>query len=258
MRIIITFEFNKPLVLNIQYNHIIQAVLLNWLNDENYQRFIHDTGYEIGNRRYKLYTFSRLQGRFHIDLGQGTITYYNEAKLEVASQDDKFLNYLVNGVIIKDNVKIGNNIVHIKNIRCINYILDSGSKVYTKSPITVYSTFKILDKKKTYYYSPFENEFSKLIRENLIKKYEAMYNKCPEDDSFEISYVKNSKLKEKVVIYKDTVIKGWVGEFVLNGSKELINIGYNSGLGSKNSQGFGCISKCKDKEVKIMPEEVFK
>lgn len=44
------------------------------------------------------------------------------------------------------------------------------------SPVTIYSTlFSANGKKKTYYYSPFEKEFSQLIRANILKKYEALY-----------------------------------------------------------------------------------
>lgn len=244
MRVIINFQLDRPLRLPQQYNHILQAVILNWLSDENYQKFIHDTGYKAGKRIYKLYTFSRLQGKFDINKEDKTITYYDEARLEVASQDDKFLSYLVNGIIMKESVRLGSSIVQIKDVKCEKNILETGVKVYTKSPVVVYSTFQNEDKKKTYYYSPFEDEFNELIRKNLIKKYEAAFGQLPEDANFRVRAIKNSKLKEKVLIYKDTVVKGWIGEFVLEGSKELINIAYNSGLGSKNSQGFGCIERC--------------
>lgn len=244
MRIIINFVFDKPIKLNLQYNHIVQAVILKWLSDKNYTKFIHDTGYKCGNRTYKLYTFSRLQGRFSIDSKEKTITYYNEVKLEISAVDDKFLSYLVNGIIINDEVRLGNNMVSVKEVRCTKNILKSGDKVYTKSPIVTYSTFQDNEKKKTYYYSPFESEFSELIRKNLIKKYNAAYGVRPENCDFSIEAVHNSKLKEKVLVYKKTVIKGWTGEFILKGSKELINMGYNSGFGSKNSQGFGCVEKC--------------
>jgi CRISPR-associated endoribonuclease Cas6 len=86
-----------------------------------------------------------------------------------------------------------------------------------------------------------EREFSELIRKNLIHKYEAYYNKLPLRDDFSISPINKKGLKERVVIYKDYVIKGWDGEFLLEGSEELMNIAYNAGIGSKNSQGFGCV-----------------
>lgn len=86
-----------------------------------------------------------------------------------------------------------------------------------------------------------ENEFEQLIRDNLIKKYIAFYNIEPSDTSFKLVPIKNKNLKENIILYKGIVIKGWSGEFDIEGSEELIKIAYDAGLGSKNSQGFGCI-----------------
>lgn len=44
-----------------------------------------------------------------------------------------------------------------------------------------------------------------------------------------------------IIKYKGTVIKGYSGDFILKGNPELIKLAYDTGLGSKNSQGFGCI-----------------
>lgn len=89
--------------------------------------------------------------------------------------------------------------------------------------------------KKTYYYSPFEAEFSKLVDANAKKK-------------FYITKKRNIKsrlkmqplrVKESIIIYKEIVVKGWSGLFQLSGPKSLIKIVYETGLGSKNPQGFG-------------------
>jgi len=40
--------------------------------------------------------------------------------------------------------------------------------------------------------------------------------------------------------YKETVIKAYSCRFRLGGPKELISLALNAGLGSKNSQAFGC------------------
>jgi len=44
-----------------------------------------------------------------------------------------------------------------------------------------------------------------------------------------------------VLTYKGTLIKGYSGRFVLEGDQNLIELALSSGLGSKNSQGFGYI-----------------
>jgi CRISPR-associated endoribonuclease Cas6 len=52
--------------------------------------------------------------------------------------------------------------------------LGSEAEFYTLSPITVYSTLYTAEgKKKTYYFSPYEQEFSQLVSINLARKYRA-------------------------------------------------------------------------------------
>lgn len=242
MRANINLRLNKSLELPIQYNHILHAVLLKWINDNEYQKFIHDTGYEYNNRRYKLYTFSKLQGKFKLNKVKKTITYFDRATLAISCVDDKFLKYVLNNILLQKNINIYNNNIEIENIEVSNKKIENNKiSVYTKSPITVYSTFKTNGKNKTYYYNPFESEFSDLIKQNLIKKYAAFYGTEPKSKEFSIELLNIKKPKQSIVLYKNTVIKGWNGEFLLKGSLELLNMAYNSGLGSKNSQGFGYI-----------------
>ena len=47
------------------------------------------------------------------------------------------------------------------------------------------------------------------------------------------------KVKESIILYKDTVVKGWCGVFLMEGHLTLIRCVYDTGLGAKNSQGFG-------------------
>lgn len=242
MRTKIEICSEKRITLPLQYNYIIQAVILKWLGDETYSKFIHDTGYEFNNRKYKMYTFSRLEGRFNIDMSNKKITFLENPKLIISSEDDKFLSYLINNIISKESFGVGGNDVYIGEVECSNYEVKGPINIFTKSPVAIYSTLINCEGlKKTYYYSPFEKEFSELARKNLIHKYMAINERKPEDDRFILEPIKNGKLKESVILYKGTIIKGWRGEFSMKGSDELINIAYNTGLGSKNSQGFGCI-----------------
>jgi len=77
--------------------------------------------------------------------------------------------------------------------------------------------------KKTYFYSLFEQEFSKLLKENLKKKYKALYNPKdysldksePNGLSFSIKPIGISSKHQKIVEYKGTIIKGWMGKYKL-------------------------------------------
>ena len=110
------------------------------------------------------------------------------------------------------------------------------------SPVTVYSTLKKADgTPKTYYYSPFESEFSELLEQNLKKKASILLGKDKVDKyNFTIKPIRVRSNDQKILTYKGFVIKCWMGEYKIRGSPELHRIAYETGLGSKNSQGFGC------------------
>ncbi|MDK2900903.1 MAG: CRISPR-associated endoribonuclease Cas6, partial [Thermosipho sp. (in: thermotogales)] len=59
MRIYLDLDFEK-LELPIHYNHILQSIIINMIDSSGYRKFIHDEGYVLGKRKFKLYTFSRL------------------------------------------------------------------------------------------------------------------------------------------------------------------------------------------------------
>ncbi|NSW80643.1 MAG: CRISPR-associated endoribonuclease Cas6, partial [Chthonomonadetes bacterium] len=50
-----------------------------------------------------------------------------------------------------------------------------------------------------------------------------------------------NKRNEHIVFYKDTVIKAWSGVYEVSLPEPLFRMAMDAGLGSKNSQGFGCM-----------------
>jgi CRISPR-associated endoribonuclease Cas6 len=108
------------------------------------------------------------------------------------------------------------------------------------SPITVYSTLMTPDgRKKTYYYNPFERDFQDLIIKNLQRKVRTWLG--VESGNGSIKPHRVSARNERIVIYKSTVIKGWDGLYELHLPPEQFQMAFDAGLGSKNSQGFGCV-----------------
>jgi CRISPR-associated endoribonuclease Cas6 len=187
-----------------------------------------------------------LKGDYQLNYEKKIVTFEKDLMLTIDSFDSKFLNYFVNGSILNEKIRLGKNEVYINEIKVVNKRYKSGDKFYTKSPITVYSTLSNGEKKKTYFYSPYEKEFEEQIKNNLISKYKSFYGEDPKDSSFSIKLANKDKLKEKWTQYKGFIIKGWNGEFIITGSKEMIDIAYHCGIGGKNSQGFGMIDLCNN------------
>jgi CRISPR-associated endoribonuclease Cas6 len=244
MRLTFNFFSEKNLKLPISYNEIIQGFIYRHLN-KVLSDFLHNHGFTYEKRRFKLFTFSRLMGKMRIK--DNTFEITPPFKLIVSSPYEEILRNLAENLIKPSETKIGHNTVYIESIN-VHFMprISEEVKIKMLSPVTIYSTFKEADgRKKTYYYNPFKKKFSQLIKENILKKYSAIYKKKPDSEDFIIEPIRVSKKDEKIVKYKDFIIKGWMGIYNIKGNPELIKLAYDAGIGNKNSQGFGCFEIIK-------------
>ena len=91
---------------------------------------------------------------------------------------------------------------------------------------------------KTYYYSPDEQEFYDSVYYNFLRKYCA-YTGIEAIERIELYPLRISEKDKYVTKYKDFYITAWLGEYVLSGPRKYLDFLYQTGLGSKNAQGFG-------------------
>jgi len=224
--------------LPLQYNHLVQGMIYDNLSD-SLANFLHEIGFTYGKRRFKLFTFSRILGRMRVD--DGKAIFKSPVKLAISSPIDRFVKELSTTLLKRGVLSLGGTTLCISNMsfpKCIN--VNGEVEVRMLSPVTVYSTLYTPEgMKKTYYYSPYETEFSRLIEENAKKKYYLLHKRLLKRGGLRIELASPRKSREVIVLYKGTVIKGWMGRFILKGAKSLIKTLYETGLGSKNPQGFG-------------------
>lgn len=230
----ITLEFDK-LTVPVHINHILQATILSWLSDENYSKFIHDVGYTYGKRRYKLFSFSSLYGPNTFDKKTKKVTFYDKAKFFLSAVDEAFFEYVLNTIIHNSYVRVSNQEAFVSKISFIPPVTTSKVVVKTMSPIVVYATD---DSDKVHFFSPHEPEFEEYIVSNAKRKIVSYFGK--DDSNFTIKHI-GSNPKKAVVQYKKGFFVGWKTMFEIEGDPEIINFLIGSGLGSKNSAGFGCV-----------------
>lgn len=239
MRVTITLESeNGKIRIPLHYNYLIQSFIYAHIS-KNMAEFLHTEGYIYQKRKFKLFTFSRLSGsRYRIKNGE--IEFNREVILTISSPIEKFIQEFAETLARIAEVKVAKNKLYVTRIQ-VHFRPHFKNELLIKmlSPITIYSTLVKRDgRKKTYYYNPWEEEFNDLVGRNLIKKYCAFYNQKMVDD-FLLKPVKVSKRDEKIIRYKNTIIKGWMGIYEIKGNEDLIAFSYDVGLGAKNSQGFG-------------------
>lgn len=238
MQLIININLDKQLILQLNYNHIVQSIIYRALSViPEYADFIHDNGYMNGNRSYKMFNFGQLKGEYRIE-GRNII-FSNFVSLEVRSPLSMLINILkysfeTNGITFGE--KTFNDIL----IEIYDYTIeDSEINIEMNSPVTVYSTDEYMG--NTYYYAPTDVEFSDMIDANFKRKYFSYYGVRPYSN-VEIELLNNTAPRKMVTKYQGLYVNAWFGRYRLSGERKYLDFLYQTGLGSKNSQGFGMFS----------------
>ncbi len=246
MRLEFSFNSDKNVELPLHYNYIVQSFIYSNLSPQ-IADFLHEKGFPFHKRQFKLFTFSRLMGKSQRI--KDKISFSPPLSLLVSSPFIIFLESLAETLIHRQSIRMGNNELFLDGINVLfTPTISNEETIKMLSPLTVYSTLLTpTGKKKTYYYNPREKEFSQLIKENLLRKHKLILGDFQGEDDFSLEPLKLRKEDEKIIKYKGIWVKGWMGIYKIRGDPELIKLGWETGLGSKNPQGFGCFDLIKER-----------
>lgn len=235
MQLEIRHEVPGRLVLPINYHHILQSIIYRELPAAyGYSRQMHDGGYMSGSRQFKLFTFSLIKGRYEI--WDGKIIFRESVSWEVRSPDIYMMQLLAES-IRRHGIRYGE-----QQFADVAVCLSDGTVetedicIRMRSPICLYSTDP--ETKKTCFYAPDEEEFGRRLNENFIRKYRACYG-VDAAGGITIEPVRVSHRDKYVTRYKAFYLSGWLGRYRLRGPRKYLDFLYQTGLGSRNSQGFG-------------------
>ncbi len=240
MRIKISLSLKDYLFLDFQYPLQLRALIYSLL-PEDYATYLHDTGFMYEKRKFKLFTFSRLFGQRVSSSNKNgkPLIFKNEVHFYLASPITKILEYVANNSMKRAELRLKNQRLWLKAIEVATEpIFSERVKIKMLSPMAIRSTFMTGEgKKKSYYYNPQEEEFSELMRKNLEKKYLLVYK---QDIEGRLKITPLGHGKERIIKGdRGFIIKAWDGFYELQGTPELIQLSYSTGLGEKNSLGLG-------------------
>ena len=240
MRILLRLFADQAIQLDYRYPLQLRALIYRLL-PETYADFLHDTGFQYEKRTFKLFTFSRIFGKRLP--GRSTngkpLIFDKEAHFYLGSPILRILEYVANESLKRGVLRLGSNQVYLKAIEVEKEpIFTDRVRIKMLSPMTIRSTLLTGDgRKKSYYYNPHESEFSELMARNLEKKYALVYKQSVEG---KLKITPLGKNRERILKGdRDFIIKAWDGYYELQGTPELIQLSYNTGLGEKNSLGLG-------------------
>lgn len=253
MRIQVHLESKNsgPIILPLPCLHILQAFLYSVFSTEMAD-FLHSQGYESGGRRFKLFTFSWPEKAKGVGIKREQIAFRNPLSIVVASPVAGILQDLASGALTNQVLRIGNNEMRCAGVQMLSEPALTGEiKVRAVSPITCYSTMYRKDGSPyTVYHSPVEAEFKNQIHENLVKKFCLVNRDTPVPEG-RVSIEPIGTPRQQIALFKKEdprPIKGWWGNFRLKGPVEILRVGLDTGLGAKNSGGWGCVEILGGKE----------
>jgi len=253
-RLILHFDFSKfgnKIPVNYQYE--LSAWIYHTLakGDSAYSRWLHENGYKNESKKFKLFTFSNLcieKAKIEDDR---LIFLSKQATLQLSFLPERATEEFVKGVFTSQEFNLGDRTskVHcyISSIEKINIPEFSTTMAFkTLSPMVLSET---LPNGKPTYISPESQNAHTLIYNNLKSKYESFYDETAVSSSDNItnfqllSPLKRKKITIKADTPQQTYIIGYTTTFKITLPLNLMKILYETGIGEKNSLGFGMVEE---------------
>jgi len=249
VRVRLVFTLNGPpgLRVPINYNAWLVSAIYHWLSlsSQDYADFLHNEGYRLAKRVYKLFCFSQLQIKKRRVDGDWLYLDSNSFSWCLSSAKGEFIGHLVAGLEKSPELTIA-------GVRAAAHRVERVPEPALKTPVRFVCLCPITasiwdchsDRNPTRYLEPGE-KFVEAIRVNLTRKFQLLYGRRATDDrlsiDFDADYTARKKTITKLVDFKGIKVRGVFCPFTAGGGEELIRVGYECGFGEKNSIGFGMV-----------------
>lgn len=238
MEIIMKMIPEKPLVIPFNYFYQLQSSIYSLLSEVQESDFWHNDGFgDIS--KYKGFCFSGLKGKYRVDRENKKLIFGDAVYLEVRSAVFDFIDAFQRTIEKHPFVKLFDTRLDIVSASLKNtHLYDGLVRFHAITPVVVHTS---TEDGHTVFFSPSEDDYFVGICNNIDRKYEAIKNKPAE----EVLLRADGDLKKIVTSYKNMWITGYQGIFEIKTTARMAEFIYNTGLGEKNSQGFGFVELLK-------------
>ncbi len=131
------------------YNHDLQGFVYHHI-DPKLANFLHEEGYLLGKRKFKLFCFSRLLGKYHISSQEEKIIFSGAISFYLSSPQEKFIQQFAETLFKLPEVTLSGNSFMISVVEVFpKPSIRDDVTIRMLSPVTIYSTlFSANGKKK--------------------------------------------------------------------------------------------------------------
>ncbi len=215
--------------------------------DADFATWLHANGYISNGKPFKLFTFSQLNfAKWRME-GDRIRILSDELTLELSFLPERSTEEFIKGVFSEQSFTLGDRKSKIQLI--VRNIESLPAPQYAEE-----MTFRALspvclsrknDDGRIDYLSPAHESAGSIILNNLLRKYEAFHGHTF-DDPLDFGFELLSEPRSKLITIKanspqQTKVRGYLYNFRLKAPVELMRMAHESGVGEKNSTGFGCV-----------------
>lgn len=247
MRIKVTLHaLRSGTELPLNYQHAVASLIYARLSSGSlsFAAQLHDVGFRTDNRTFKLFTFSRLHtDEAHVS-GNRLILDRPQVSFQISSPISEFIEHLKIGLSNPQELNIGHAVLRLVDIEDIPApTIQQRMYFHALSPITETTN----GSREHPIFLSLTDDWSEVIQRNLSRKYEVLHGCAPTDGRLKWCWDENYIRKKETSGWRLSVladihgikVRGWLAPFMIEGSKELIEVGYEAGFGARNSMGFG-------------------
>lgn len=257
MKFKITFKVKQPgqlLPMSYQYELSSWIYKMIYKGDNEFANLLHSTGYEMGKKRFKLFTFSRLYIPNYDRFDDRMKILCDEISFTISFFVPKAAQNLIVGLFDNEDLGIGDRITQVdlkvQSVETIDFDIPSEEvRLRTTSPIVVNkSEVNKYGKHRIKYINPSEPEYATYFLSNLIAKYKTAKSydliesiDLVQDMQFKLlsDRPKMQGVRIKAHTPAETKVIGYAFDFKLKAPKAIIKLGMLAGFGNENAMGFG-------------------
>ncbi|MDL2222350.1 CRISPR-associated endoribonuclease Cas6 [Parabacteroides sp. OttesenSCG-928-N08] len=253
MRFKLNIEVHKDKqgnILPISYMYEQSAVIYRILSlgDKEYTNWLHENGYNEGGKTFKLFNFSPFIISSYQIVDDRLLVLSDQIEWYITFLPEQSTESFIRGVFSDRVFQIGDKKSKIQckviNIEALPPPKYNSEMIFkTLSPICL---SRLESNGRSTYLSPDDPSAKEMILYSLTEKYRIIKGNAFPGDLSSYTFELLNTPKPKLATFKmgtpmETRVKGYHCEFKINLPKELMEIMYESGIGSKGSQGFGMV-----------------
>ena len=259
MRLRLTLNHPPNQILPVNYQYLISSLIYRTLGnaDSEFAKQLHEHGYDFGGKKYKLFAFSPLRPKW-FDLDKRNAAFIlakSPTILELSFYVDKAVQHFVMGLFKDQKFELSSGHFGAK-FEVVGMEMLSRPQFEKRMRFRLQTPLCVSQKRggrvHATYLSPEDDGYVKLLLQNLLRKQNALIA-APvggEVDKLDIDFPYDFRIlsqpKSKLISIKGSKIRGFLFDFELMATEELMEVGYFSGFGGKNSSlGFGMVKILK-------------